>query len=76
MKKLYRIQITSCSKQGIWYASKRGKEYDAELFCKNLWNKDSIIFKVSDTMHVYPVDCRVVNERCVEAYSKEEEVGN
>lgn len=73
MKKLYRIQITACSKQGIWYEGKIGKEYEAELFCKNLWNHDSIVFKVSDTLHVYPVDCMVINEKLVEVYSKEEE---
>ena len=72
MKKIYTIEITSCSKKGIWYENKIGKKFDAELRCnaESLKQLQIITFEVNPCQFVHLVDCKVVAERIVEKYAR------
>lgn len=65
MKKIYTIKIQKVTKKGIWYSSRNGEEFEAYL---GLNCVDSIVFKVSDLLIVYPIDCIVISEKIIEPY--------
>jgi hypothetical protein len=69
MKKIYTIRITSAQgKPNIWYASKIGRDFEAELVSKV--GSTAIVFYVNPCQFVYPIDCEVVSERIVETFIK------
>ena len=68
VKKKYTIRITNrpILKQGIWYADKNGREYEAELKVRP--GMSTVVFEVTQSQFVYPIDCEVIGERIVELY--------
>lgn len=67
-KKKYTIRITSRPiLRGIWYADKNGREYEAELKIRP--GTQQIIFEVTQSHFVYPIDCDVVADRLEELYT-------
>ena len=73
MKKIYTIEILPTNKRNIWYASKVGKQYEAELVCKSYDDVRQTgipVFEVNPCNFVFPVDCIVVDEKVIEQYVK------
>lgn len=67
MKKKYIIKITNCKgKPDIWYAKQIGREYEAELNVKP--GSTVVVFSVTMSQFVYPIDCIVVSEKLEEKY--------
>jgi len=67
MKKIYVIEITGYNGHPkIWYASKIGRQYEAELFYRG----SGVCFKVGAGSFVYPEDCKVVEEHNVVKYEQ------
>lgn len=72
-KKIYTIEILPTGKNNIWYASKAGKQYDADLVCKNYDHANEngiVVFEVNPCNWVYPIDCKIISERLVKKYQK------
>ena len=68
MKKTYVIKITNCKgKPNIWYARQIGREYEADLKVKP--GSTVVVFSVTMSQYVYPIDCIVVSERLEETYT-------
>jgi hypothetical protein len=68
-KKVYTIRITgSESRPGIWYSDRVGGEFEAELKLRP--GTSVIVFQVTQSQFVYPMDCEVIGERIEELYSK------
>lgn len=73
MKKIYLIEITGSSRKGIWYTSKFGAKYEAELACKSCDHQKGqgiIVFEVNPCQWVHLIDCKIISERIVEEYKK------
>jgi hypothetical protein len=72
IKKVYRIKITGANgRPNIWYATKKGKEFEAEL--KGTDPKRPPVFYVNPCSFVHLIDCEVVAERNVDIYFKKEQ---
>ena len=73
-KTIYTIEILDFDRQeNVWYKSKRGMLYEAELGCKTYstaLEDGHIAFKVSSVGWVNPNHCRVVSEVKLKTYSR------
>jgi hypothetical protein len=74
MIKIYTIEILPINKnRGIWYASKVGNRYEAQLVCKNYDDKKQcgvVVFETNPCQFVFPIDCKIISEKTVEKYPK------
>lgn len=68
MKKIYTIEITGYEGHpNIWYATKVGRTYETELFCRS--DKEAC-FKVRSGLYVFPIHCKIVDERTEDKYQR------
>lgn len=69
-KKIYTIEIISArGKSGIWYAEKIGRQFEAEL--QSTGSKVTPpVFMVNPCQFVHLIDCKVIDEKIIERYTK------
>jgi hypothetical protein len=73
--RVYRVIIISSKANSIWYADKKGMEYDVMLACKIVSDGLTAVFRVIKLsedgltvvdpvilLDIYPVDCKIINE--------------
>ena len=65
-KTYYKIKIISAVNRNIWYYTRKGQEFYAELEKKN----GKMMYKIGILFWVYPADCEVVGTRKEKIYER------
>jgi hypothetical protein len=65
-KKFYVIQINGAINKEIWYYSRKGQQFDAELEKR----RGKFMYKIAPLFWVHPTDCVVVGTQRRQIYER------